>query len=112
MPQILYELILVQAFARGHLLGLKEVSGGFEFWGITIIKGKLKTTGSGGHLYGTVMAYDLGDLSNDNTSIGNSVVSLSTCAIRRAAEGAPGFNRAIPLRMHSWMDLTAAGAGF
>jgi len=103
-----------QGRGQGILMvdGTLDVSGGFEFWGITIIKGQLKTTGSGGHLYGTTMSYDLGDLSNDNTSIGNSVAGLSTCAIKRAAANAPGFNRAIPLRMHSWMDLTAAGAGF
>ncbi len=100
---------------QGILLvdGDLSITGGFEFWGITVIKGKLSTQGTGGHLYGTVMAYDMGLLEYDeNAALGNSVVSLSTCAIERAADNAPGFNRAIPLRMHSWMDLTAAGAGF
>ncbi len=100
---------------QGILLvdGDLTINGGFDFWGITIVRGSLSTEGTGGHLYGTVMAYNLGSLYYDeNSSTGNSVVSLSSCAIQRAAAGAPGFNRAVPLRMHSWMDLTATGAGF
>jgi len=97
---------------QGILLvdGYIDIQGAFQFWGITITKRYFSTTGSGGHIYGTLMAGDSVALDN-NVSTGNSVVELSSCAIQRAAAGA-GTNQAIPLRNHSWVDLTGAGAGF
>ncbi len=92
-----------------------DITGGFEFWGITIVRCNLSakgTGGKGGHLNGTVMTLNSSDLSYDDVTLGNSVVELSTCAVNRAAQNIPGLNVAIPLRQHSFIDLTAAGAGF
>jgi hypothetical protein len=57
------------------------------------------------------MAMDSLSLDN-NIATGNSVVELSSCAVKRASSNIPGFNRAAPVRMHSWVDLTAVGARF
>lgn len=99
---------------QGILLvdGNLQISGGFEFWGITVVKGNLTSTGTGGHLDGVVLAMDSTNVDIDNVAVGNSVVELSSCAVKRAAANIPGFNVAIPLRTHSFLDLTAAGAGF
>ncbi len=88
-----------------------DISGGFEFWGITIVMCNLTSSGTGGHLNGTVMTLNNSSLDYD-IAVGNSVVELSTCAVKRAAENIPGYNVGIPLRQHSFIDLTAAGAGF
>ena len=56
---------------QGILLveGDLAVQGGFEFFGIVMVRGKLKTNGTGGHFNGAVMAANV-DL-DDNTVIGD-----------------------------------------
>jgi hypothetical protein len=75
---------------QGVLLvdGSLTVQGGFQFFGVVIIKGSLKTSGSGGspaHFWGTVMVQDtvaLADTTNNIT--GNANLLYSKCAIDKA----------------------------
>jgi len=75
---------------QGVLLvdGSLSVQGGFQFFGVVIIKGSLKTSGSGGspaHFWGTVMVQDtvaLADTTNNIT--GNANLLYSKCAIDKA----------------------------
>jgi hypothetical protein len=80
--------------------GNLSVSGGFQFYGPVIVKGSLKTTGTGGHFNGGVMAGNV-DFAQ-NTILGNAVVNFSRCALTRALSGSakPGLSRG-----RSWMEL-------
>jgi hypothetical protein len=81
---------------RGDL----ELSGGVEFYGPVIVLGNLRSTGTGGHVYGGVMASNA-DL--DPTVItGNSVVNYSACSVQRALLGAAV---ARPFGLRSWAQL-------
>ncbi len=87
-------------FGQGILLveGDLSVQGGFQFYGITIVKGRLKTTGTGGHFNGAVMAANV-DL-DDITVLGDALVQFSSCAVERALIAAsPGT----PLRSRGWL---------
>lgn len=77
-----------------------EISGGFEFFGPVIVRGEVRSTGTGGHIYGGVMSED----ANFTVSLisGNSVVNYSSCAITRALQGS-AFGR--PVGNRSWMSV-------
>jgi hypothetical protein len=86
---------------QGILLvgGDLSVQGGFEFYGIVIVRGRLKTTGTGGHFNGSLMAANV-DL-DDNTVLGDALVQFSSCVVRRAlAAASPGA----PLRSRGWLQ--------
>jgi uncharacterized protein (UPF0333 family) len=81
---------------RGDL----DLSGGVEFYGPVIVLGNLTSSGTGGHVYGGVMASNA-DL--DPTVItGNSVVNYSACSVQRALQGAATPR---PLGERSWSQL-------
>jgi hypothetical protein len=81
---------------RGDL----DLSGGVEFFGPVIVLGNLTSTGTGGHVYGGVMAANA-DL--DPTVItGNSVVNYSACSVQRALQGAAVPR---PFGERSWSQL-------
>jgi hypothetical protein len=69
---------------QGILLvsGDLSVQGGFDFYGPVIIRGHLKTTGTGGHFNGGVVAADV-DL-EQNTVLGNAVINYNSCALVKA----------------------------
>ncbi len=93
-------LTINRRIGQGILLveGNLSVQGGFEFYGITIVKGSLKTTGTGGHFNGAVMAANV-DL-DDITVFGDALVQFSSCAVTRALVAAsPGA----PLRSRGWL---------
>lgn len=81
------DLKVVGGIGQGILLveGNLEVDGGFEFYGPVIVKGVLKTEGTGGHFNGGVLAENV-DL-EQNTMIGNAVVRYSSCAVNQAVKG-------------------------
>lgn len=87
---------------QGILLvaGDLTVTGGVEFYGPVIVKGSLKTTGTGGHFNGGVMAANV-DL-EQNTLLGNAVIHFSSCAINKALAGTaqPVFSNG-----RSWAEL-------
>lgn len=93
---------------QGILLvdGDLEVSGGFTFYGVVVVRGNIRMTGTGGHINGTLVTYGEGDLSSTSTTLGNSVVQYSSCAIQRAALGA-WTTRLVPVWHRSWMDISA-----
>src|SRR2546430_1066891 len=76
---------------QGILLvdGNLDVQGGFQFFGVVIIKGKLRTAGGGGgnpaHFWGTVMVQDSVALADTtNYLAGNASLFYSKCAIVKA----------------------------
>ncbi len=92
---------------QGILLvdGDLSVQGGAEFYGPVFVKGTLKTTGSGGHFWGGVVAANA-DLSGTTTVLGNAVVTYSSCATERAILNNSALTRVRPLTMRSWTDLS------
>lgn len=87
---------------QGILLvdGDVEFAGGVEFYGPVIATGRVRSAGTGGHVYGGVMAQNV-EL-DPNIIIGNSVINYSACAVQRALLGA-GTVRALSER--SWAQL-------
>ena len=97
---------------QGILLidGDLELTGGFEFWGVVVTTGAVNMHGTGGRVGGVVISLQQGALSApEDLMLGNSQVQLSGCAVRRAVNSM-GANRAVPVKTHSWFDLTSAGA--
>lgn len=87
---------------QGILLveGDLNANGNFEFYGPVIVRGRLKTAGTGNHFEGGVMAANA-DL-DDSSVLGNAVVEFSRCAIARATQAAaPGTM----LRARGWMQV-------
>jgi hypothetical protein len=72
---------------QGILLveGDLHVQGGFEFYGPVIVRGMLKTSGTGGHFNGGVLAANV-DL-DQNVVIGNAVIQFSRCTLLKALNG-------------------------
>jgi len=81
---------------RGNL----TLSGGVEFFGPVIVLGEVRSTGTGGHVYGGLMARNA-DFDPSVIS-GNSVVNYSSCAVARALLGAATVR---PLDARSWAQL-------
>ena len=77
-----------------------SVQGGFEFFGPVIVKGRLKTTGTGGHFNGGVIAANI-DL-DQNDILGNAVISYSSCALIKTLNATAA---GAPLRERSWVNL-------
>ncbi|MCH7715709.1 MAG: hypothetical protein IH876_06245 [Gemmatimonadetes bacterium] len=78
---------------QGMLLvqGNLEVSGGFEFYGVVIVRGRLSSTGTGGHFNGAVMAQNV-DL-DDNKILGSALVQYSSCSNNKALKAASVAHR-------------------
>jgi hypothetical protein len=97
---------------QGILLvdGNLDITGGFTFYGVTIVQGTVTSSGTGGHLNGTVMVFDGGILSDQTATTGNSLVQFSSCSIQRAVNNLPAVSRAFPVINRSWFDLSAVGA--
>jgi hypothetical protein len=87
---------------QGILLvnGDLDISGGVEFYGPVIVMGTVRSTGTGGHIYGGVMSNN----ANFGTVLvsGNSVVNYSACTIARALQG---VSTAVPLAERGWAQL-------
>ena len=96
------DLKITGGVGQGILLveGDLSVQGGAEFYGPVIVKGSLKTAGTGGHFNGGVMAANV-DL-EQSTLLGNAVVNFSSCALTKALAGAatPTF-----VARRSWTEL-------
>ena len=92
---------------QGLLLvdGDLDLRGDFLFYGIIIVQGSLATQGQGNRVLGGVMA---SNADFDSQAItGGSVVTNSTCAVRRAILNNSGLTRVRPLASRSWVDLSA-----
>ena len=81
------DMHITGGMGQGVLLveGDLDVQGGFEFYGPVIVRGTLRTAGTGGHFNGGVMAANVNlDVS---TVLGDAVVNYSNCAITAALAG-------------------------
>ena len=90
---------------QGILLvdGDLEIQGAYQFYGIVLIRGSLKTAGGGStdaHFWGAVMAANV-DLEL-NTLTGNATLNYSKCAITEALERTGAVSLA---RSRSWIQL-------
>ena len=87
---------------QGILLvdGDLTLAGGVEFFGIVLVKGRLRTQGNGNKINGAVMARNV-DL-DDNFIGGTPTVNYSTCAISRALQASA---MVIPLNSRAWAHL-------
>lgn len=87
---------------QGILLvdGDLEVQGGFEFYGLVIITGILKTAGTGGHFNGGVIAANVN--LDQNTVLGNALVSYSSCAVQQSLNSTAPVAQ---MRERGWLNL-------
>jgi hypothetical protein len=91
---------------QGILLvdGDLSIQGSFQWFGITIIQGALKTAGGGStdaHFWGATMAHDSVNL-GDNTITGHANINYSRCAMLKALD-ATGV--VAPMRSRAWVQL-------
>ena len=89
---------------QGILLvnGDLELSGGFEFTGVVVVRGRLRSTGTGNHVQGGVLAANV-DLDNSSV-LGNAVIEFSRCSILRARDSSsPGAQ----FRSRGWTHVFA-----
>lgn len=88
-------LKLSGARGQGILLvdGDLEISGGFEFYGPVIVRGRIKTTGTGGKLNGGVMAANV--QLDQNTVLGDATIIYSSCAVEKAIAGSANPRRIV-----------------
>ena len=95
-------LKMTGGYGQGILLitGDMEVAGGAQFFGPVIVRGHLKSTGTGGHFNGGVMAANVE--MEDNLVSGNSLISYSSCALTNALRASsPGRL----IRERSWAEV-------
>ncbi|HEY3220520.1 MAG TPA: pilus assembly PilX N-terminal domain-containing protein [Gemmatimonadales bacterium] len=90
---------------QGILLvdGNLEVQGSYQFFGITIVQGDLKTAGGGttdAHFWGGVMAKNA-DLS-DQSLTGNATLNYSSCSILAALQATSPISM---MRSRGWVQL-------
>ena len=97
-----YDLKITGGVGQGIMLveGDLSVQGGAQFFGPVIVKGSLKTAGTGGHFNGGVMAANV-DL-EQSTLLGNAVINYSSCALNRALAGTA---TPIFVARRSWTEL-------
>ncbi|MFQ6045148.1 MAG: hypothetical protein ACE5PT_02150 [Gemmatimonadales bacterium] len=80
--------------------GNLSVQGGFEFYGPVIVKGTLKTTGTGGHFNGGVIAANVN--LEQSTVLGDAVVNFSSCALIKALTASASGSL---MAERSWVNL-------
>jgi hypothetical protein len=80
--------------------GNLSVQGNFQFYGPVIVRGKLKTTGTGGHFNGGVLAANVN--LEQNTVLGDAVISFSSCALMRALTASASASL---MMERSWVNL-------
>lgn len=87
---------------QGILLveGDLELTGGMEFYGPVIVQGRVRSTGTGGHIFGGLLAAQV-DL-DPSTLAGNSLAQYSSCALTRALRASA---LAQPLGERAWMQV-------
>jgi len=83
--------------------GTLSVQGSYQFYGITIIQGDLKTAGgrnTDAHFWGGVMAKNA-DLSIQSLS-GKATLNYSSCSILSALQGTSAISM---MRQRGWVQL-------
>ena len=89
---------------QGVLLvnGNLNIQGSFVFYGQVIVRGTLKLTGTGNHIYGGVMAASVVDSTSASQLSGNSSIHYSRCAITSVFTTAA---LGIHAPQRSWIEL-------
>lgn len=82
---------------RGDL----KITGGFEFNGLIIVLGTVKSTGTGNKISGALLASNA-ELGKDVGLLGDPVVTYSSCAVSKALQASA---KVIPLASRSWAQL-------
>jgi hypothetical protein len=90
---------------QGILLvdGDLEISGGFEFFGPVIVRGRIKAVGTagGGKLTGAVMAANV-EIDDDLQILGDATISYSSCAVQKAVSGSANPRRLV---QRAWTEV-------
>lgn len=96
------DLTVNTGIGQGLLLvdGDLEAQGGFEFYGIVIVRGRLRTAGTGNKFTGGLLAANV--LLDNNSLTGNVELAYSSCAVLRAQQAA---GVGAPLRSRGWMQV-------
>jgi hypothetical protein len=89
---------------QGVLLvnGNLNIQGGFTYYGQIIVRGTVKLTGTGNHVYGGLMSAAMVDSTSTSALLGNSSIHYSRCAITSVFVNTSLAARA-PQR--SWIEL-------
>jgi type II secretory pathway pseudopilin PulG len=77
-----------------------EITGGFEYYGIVLVRGSLKSTGTGGHVTGGILAANV-DLEQEDI-LGNAVFTYSSCALSKVQNGGAAGAQ---MRSRGWVQL-------
>ncbi len=105
--------LTVNSNARGQGIllvdGDLKLSGGYEFYGIVIVKGKLDVGSGGAEIHGSALVLSNADVGVSSGFAGNPEIQFSSCAVERAVAQSAIVNRAFPVGDRSWVDLTATG---
>jgi hypothetical protein len=99
------DLFINNTQGQGILLidGNLTINGSWDFYGVVIIQGELKTAGGGtadAHIWGGVMARNA-DLSTENLN-GHATLNFSSCAILAALQAQSPI---APMRQRGWVQL-------
>ena len=88
---------------QGILLvdGDLQMSGSSWFVGVVIVRGTLRTSGSGAGIFGTVMAANV-SLDESTTIIGNSYVQYSSCAVANVLAASA---MVVPVKERAWIEV-------
>jgi len=91
---------------QGILLvdGDLNIQGGFQWFGVTIVQGTLKTTGGGStdaHFWGATMVHDSVNFGS-NTLGGHANINYSSCALMAALNNT---GIVAPMRSRGWVEL-------
>jgi Tfp pilus assembly protein PilX len=91
-------------YGQGILLvnGNLSIQGGFTYYGQIIARGTVKLTGTGNHVYGSILAASVIDSTSTSTLLGNSSIHYSRCALNTVFTNMALGTRA-PQR--SWVEL-------
>ena len=88
---------------QGILLvdGDLQMSGSSWFVGIVIVRGTLRTTGSGAGVFGVVMAANV-ELDKDIVILGNSYIQYSSCAVANVLAASA---MVVPVKERAWIEV-------
>lgn len=98
---------------QGILLvdGNLNMNGGFEFYGLILVKGTIETQGNGNRIIGSVRAQNEANLESSDYA-GGSILQYSSCAVSRAQDNVyqpPSSIQLVPVGSRMWVDRTAGG---
>jgi hypothetical protein len=88
---------------QGILLvdGDLQMSGSAWFVGVVIVRGTLRTSGSGAGVFGVVMAANV-SLDETTTIIGNSYIQYSSCAVANVLAASA---MVVPVKERAWIEV-------